>query len=208
MEDIDVYLIRHGESEGNRLAVLQGCKDYPLSKKGEKQAESLGKAFRHLALDYIYTSDLSRAHKTATMLKQYQQVAVTETPILREVYLGPLQGKTRREIYEEYPQLVEKSLLRSGLPGTETDEQLTKRCEQLMQLFEQMKSGEVAAAISHGGFLTIFLTYVLAREKWGEIKRLFTLDNTGVTKLSWRNGKLTIPYINRIDHLRSDAKVE
>lgn len=201
MEDIDVYLIRHGESEGNRLGVLQGCKDYPLTKKGEQQAESLGKAFSEQPLDYIFSSDLSRAMSTALALERFQQVSVEITSLLREIYLGPLQGKTRREIYEAYPHLVRRSLLRSGLPGTETDEQLTERCRQLMALFKSLKSGDTIAAISHGGFITIFFMYVLAEEKWGELRRPFQLDNTGVTKLSWRDGQLIIPYINRIDHL-------
>ena len=61
------YFIRHGETEWNTKGIYQGLTDIPLSEKGEKQAEYLGKRFQNKALkvDAIYSSPLQRAVKTA-----------------------------------------------------------------------------------------------------------------------------------------------
>lgn len=201
MKDMEIFLIRHGESEGNKAAKLQGCEDFDLTVKGKRQALKLGKYFSELSLDYIYSSDLSRAYNTAKAIEKYQLVQTKASKDLREIYLGPLQGKTREQIYDEYPEVKNKNLLHSGLKGTETDEQITARCRHLYHLLKEINDNEKAAVISHGGFLSIFLMYLLAGEEWHTLHRPFKINNTGVTKLSWREGKLSIHYINQYHHL-------
>ncbi|SDI52617.1 histidine phosphatase family protein [Alteribacillus bidgolensis] len=200
---MEIYLIRHGESEGNRAAKLQGCEDFDLTTKGKKQAVKLGKYFSTVKLDYLYSSDLARAYETAKALEKYQSVQTIASKEFREIHLGPLEGKTREQIYEEYPEVKNKNLLQSGLAGTETDEQITARCRHFYKTIRNIKENEKAAVVSHGGFLTIFLMYLLAGEQWNTLHRPFQINNTGVTKLSWREDRLSIHYINQHHHLES-----
>ncbi|SDH42708.1 uncharacterized phosphatase [Alteribacillus persepolensis] len=198
---MDIYLIRHGESEGNLAKKLQGCQDFELSSAGKQQAARLGEHFSTTALDYIYSSDLTRAYETAKAIEKHQSLQVMTASTLREIYLGPLQGKTREQIYKEYPEVKNKSLLQSGIEGTETDEQITDRCRSIYDMLKKVKQGEKAALVSHGGLLSIFLMYLLAGDAWHTLHRPFRIDNTGVTKLSWENEKLSIHYINQYHHL-------
>jgi len=68
-----LYIVRHGESTGNRDGVLQGQRDYPLTKTGRRQAEIAGRRIRQEAgclekeeedatsfFQGVYASDLSR----------------------------------------------------------------------------------------------------------------------------------------------------
>ncbi|MGY4690565.1 histidine phosphatase family protein [Salibacterium sp. K-3] len=197
-----VYLIRHGESEGNRTSKVQGAGDYDLSTKGKEQAEKLGESMADLSLDHFYCSDLTRARETAAAIEKRQLQKAIPSKDFREIYLGPLEGKTRDQIYEMYPQVRHKTILRSGLEGTETDEEITIRCEKLYHLVKSIKEGENAAIVSHGGFLTIFLMYLLAGEDWNNLHRPFRIDNTGVSKISWKDEKLVIHYINQYHHLK------
>jgi len=57
-----IYLIRHGETEYNRLGIVQGCGvDASLNAKGERQARAFFNAYEDVAFDKIYTSALKRS---------------------------------------------------------------------------------------------------------------------------------------------------
>ena len=60
-----IYLIRHGESEGNLKRICLGNTDLGLTEKGREQAEKTAKALSPVDIDAIYSSDLIRAVQTA-----------------------------------------------------------------------------------------------------------------------------------------------
>ncbi|SFF02089.1 histidine phosphatase family protein [Alteribacillus iranensis] len=198
---MEIYLIRHAESMGNISRTIQGCQDVVLTEKGKKQAALLGEYLADVSFDYLYSSDLIRAKDTVKAVEKYQDTQAQIIPFVREINLGPLQGKDRRMIYEMYPQVREKSILQSGIEGTETEEEITERCRRFYELLRAIKNKETAAVVSHGGFLTIFLMYLLAGEEWNKLHRPFLIHNTGISKLSWRDNRLTIHYINQYPHL-------
>ncbi|KAJ7266972.1 phosphoglycerate mutase [Mycena haematopus] len=63
---LTVTFIRHGQSEDNVKEIWAGWKDAPLSELGVQQAAALGDAFlkSNTKFDFIYASDLLRAHAT------------------------------------------------------------------------------------------------------------------------------------------------
>lgn len=198
---MEVFLVRHGESEGNRLKTLQGCMNFDLTDKGRSQASKLGGFWsgRH-TLDKIFSSDLTRAHETAKAIGTEQHLSVQTKELFREINLGPMEGKTKEKIYEEFPEVKEKDLLCSGLDGAETVEDITIRCEKLRAMLLKAEF-EKAAIVSHGGFLTIFLMYLILGENWHRVERPFHMDNTGITKLVRRGDKLQVAYLNNRPHL-------
>ena len=60
-----VYFLRHGETDANINGIIQGQSDVPLNENGIIQAEIAGKRMLKMHFDAIYSSDLSRAAKTA-----------------------------------------------------------------------------------------------------------------------------------------------
>ena len=56
-----VYIVRHGETEENRKAIIQGQRDTPLSDTGRAQARALAHALRDMPLERAWSSDLARA---------------------------------------------------------------------------------------------------------------------------------------------------
>ncbi|WP_368505649.1 histidine phosphatase family protein [Alkalihalophilus sp. As8PL] len=203
---MNLYLIRHGESEGNRLGKIQGWHDFPLSDLGKRQALQLGNFFKHIHLDHIYSSDLTRAYDTALAIGSYKDQTVHKWEKVREVNLGPLQGLTRKEIYEQFPQAKEKSILTSGLEGTESVEELTKRCAYIVDQLKRAHYKDDVAIVSHGGFISIFLMYLMLGENWGEVHRPFQIGNTSVTHIEWtKSWKPLFHYVNRDHHLTTEA---
>ena len=67
-----IYLVRHGETEWNRVRRFQGRRsDLPLNSTGRKQVRALAEALKNKAFTAIYTSPLIRALETARLIKVF-----------------------------------------------------------------------------------------------------------------------------------------
>ncbi|HUB94158.1 MAG TPA: histidine phosphatase family protein [Verrucomicrobiae bacterium] len=62
-----VYLVRHGQSEGNTSPVFQSFKS-PLSTKGKEQANRVASRFEHLDFEVLISSPQVRAQQTAAAI--------------------------------------------------------------------------------------------------------------------------------------------
>ncbi|KAF8077722.1 phosphoglycerate mutase-like protein [Lyophyllum atratum] len=90
-----VYLVRHGETDENRNGIIQGHLDTSLNSVGLEQAQLVGERLRSIPFDIAFSSDLSRAAKTAeAILVHHPNVKVQKQVELRERYMGEMQGKT------------------------------------------------------------------------------------------------------------------
>lgn len=97
-----VFLVRHGETEWNRLGKFQGCKDINLSKEGIVQASYLSKKFNN-NFDFIYTSPLKRALQTAEVISANKEIKPIIINELREINFGEWEGLTLKEISNNFP---------------------------------------------------------------------------------------------------------
>ncbi len=66
---MNIYLVRHGESELNKVSVHQ-TEDTPLSPEGIKQANKLAERIKKLKIDFIYSSPYKRAKQTAEIISK------------------------------------------------------------------------------------------------------------------------------------------
>ncbi|GAA5820493.1 hypothetical protein JCM10212_003819 [Sporobolomyces blumeae] len=97
---VTVTIVRHGETDHNKAGIIQGHLDVPLNDQGVAQGRVTAKWFRDQSIlfDRAYSSDLSRAKKTAQLILAQQPgggVELVEDERIRERYLGNLQGKRR-----------------------------------------------------------------------------------------------------------------
>lgn len=90
--ETEIYLIRHGQSIGNKKELYLGHTDYDLSELGYLQAEVAAKALQNLKIDVIYSSSLMRAHNTALPHANLRGLPVIDCDNLREIYLGDWEG--------------------------------------------------------------------------------------------------------------------
>ncbi|ORZ30076.1 histidine phosphatase superfamily [Catenaria anguillulae PL171] len=111
---LNLILVRHAETDLNarRPRVVQGHLDTPLNAHGMKQSLLLSHRLSKLKVDYIYSSDLQRAHQTAQEVARPHGKPVLVDPRLREQHQGDLTGqpwsaaksrlKQVDQTYEEY----------------------------------------------------------------------------------------------------------
>ncbi len=98
-----LIIVRHGESEWNRIGRYQGQADAPLSALGASQAEALGSRLQREQFDAIFTSPLQRAANTARAIAHYHpDVPFREEPALMEIHHGDWQGLFSNEVITRY----------------------------------------------------------------------------------------------------------
>jgi probable phosphoglycerate mutase len=96
---LELWLIRHGESTFNAEGRYAGWSDPPLTSAGEAMAQALLPQLAGIHFDGIWRSDQIRTQETAR-LAGFPSARVDER--LREIYFGQLEGKTHREMGEEW----------------------------------------------------------------------------------------------------------
>ena len=60
-----IYVIRHGQTDLNKVGRMQGRLDLPLNEYGIKQAENLRDKIKDIKFDYVFSSPQERAIQTA-----------------------------------------------------------------------------------------------------------------------------------------------
>jgi len=98
------YIVRHGETLANRSGILQGHLNVPLSGRGKRQAELVGKALSEFKIHAVYSSDLDRARETAAAIAKYHDCKLIPERRLREVHCGGMQGRTMDESRRLFPE--------------------------------------------------------------------------------------------------------
>jgi broad specificity phosphatase PhoE len=92
-----LFLIRHGETEGNALRIVQRP-DIPLSARGILQAERLARRLAGEGIVRIVSSDYARAAATADYLRRATGVPLSFEPLLQERNFGDLRGLPYSEL--------------------------------------------------------------------------------------------------------------
>ncbi|WMJ88786.1 2,3-diphosphoglycerate-dependent phosphoglycerate mutase [Anaerocolumna sp. MB42-C2] len=102
-----LVIIRHGESEWNKLNLFTGWTDVDLSPKGIEEAKAAGRLLKANGFDFdiCYTSYLKRAiHTLNYVLDEMDRtwLPVVKTWNLNERHYGALQGLNKSETAEKY----------------------------------------------------------------------------------------------------------
>ena len=83
-----IYLMRHGETKWNKRSKLQGQVDIPLAPKGIEQAEMTSEGMKDIPFDYIFSSPLKRAYKTAQVVRRDRPIEIVRDDRLKEMSFG------------------------------------------------------------------------------------------------------------------------
>jgi 2,3-bisphosphoglycerate-dependent phosphoglycerate mutase len=92
-----LFLIRHGETEGNAFRIVQHP-HIPLSPRGLVQAERLARRLAAEGIAQIVSSDYARAVTTAEHLQRATGAPLVIEPLLRERNFGDLRGRPYAEL--------------------------------------------------------------------------------------------------------------
>lgn len=120
--------------------------------------------FRASRLQAVYTSNLSRAIRSAGIIAADHGLQPVEVPDLRERSFGIWEGLTFTEIKEKYPEEFESwandPLRYSPIQGESTIEVKDRVLPSLTKILEKHK-GENIAVVAHGGVNRVILCHFL-----------------------------------------------
>ena len=142
-----VLVLRHGQSEWNRLRRWQGQADIDLDDEGARQAAAAGEVLG--AFDAIWASDLARARRTAEIIAAAVGIGPVRTDArLRETHVGPWEGLTHAEVDAGWPGYLAAHLRPEGFEPYEQAAERMRRA--LVDIAAPQPGGEVLV-VSHGG---------------------------------------------------------
>lgn len=200
-----LILVRHGETEWNRDAKIQGQLDIVLSPVGREQAKRVARRLSGEPVAAIYSSDLARASETASFIAEPHNLPVATRPELREGCFGAWQGLTVAEVKERFAEnyaAVRQDPIYGRPAEGECVAEVADRAERVVRQIVQAHPGETVVAVAHGGTIKALVCRLLEidlAERWR-----FTVDNCGLTVFSWREGVPVLVTLNDTAHLSGD----
>ena len=184
---MQLELIRHAESQGNREGRLQGRKEFPLTERGVLQARALATRLATIPVNAVYSSPIRRAIDTAEEVGRALGLEVVAESRVQEYDFGEkLSGLTWREIRERRPEIV--AALAGGdsefpsYPGEEGRDVFRDRvCAALGEIVEKHREDSAVAVITHAGPVVVYLMETLGRGYRRPIP--FTIENASITTI-------------------------
>ena len=157
-----IHLFRHGQTDWNAERRIQGHSESRLNELGIQQARDLGARIQNLKFDHIFCSSSLRTRQTAEHAFSHLPHTINYMDSLREIELGPWEGKLYAEIEMEYPEPYRHFWEAPHLfqvTGAETFAQLQQRALNAVQKIRVEHPAEHIALVSHGALIKALLCH-------------------------------------------------
>lgn len=203
-----VLLIRHGETEWNKMGKFQGGTDIPLADDGIRQAKLLRDRING-EFDYIYTSPLSRALETARIVASKSKSRVIIAPEIREINFGEWEGLTIKGIAEKYPEVFEdwktSKIEGSFIGGDLSIHNASSRSTKCIMDIVNKHKGKRIVIIAHGGIIKAGLIGIFGWDM--TMYHKMALGNTCINTVIFNDDlKPVLVCLNDTNHLDIEAK--
>jgi broad specificity phosphatase PhoE len=198
-------LIRHGQTEWNRVERFRGRADVPLNETGTAQAAATGE---RVAAEWsptaIYSSPLGRAVKTAEAVAAHFDLPVQVFPEFVDIDYGQWQGLTPDEARERWPEEVEAWYSRPQeirIPGGETLEHLRRRAMAVVRELEGRHEAESIVLVGHTVINRVVLLGILdlGNERFWHIRQ----EPCAINVFESSGGDFVLVSLNDTCHLRT-----
>ncbi len=160
---MELHLIRHGQTDWNEERRAQGQSDSQLTALGVEQARQLGEKLSDLHFDKIFCSSSLRTRQTAEHAFQERQQPITYLDSLREIHLGPWEGRLYDEIEEEDPDSFRHfwhEPHQFNVAGAETFYDMQNRAVDTIKDIAKDSLQQRVAVVSHGALIKTILAHI------------------------------------------------
>ena len=197
-------LIRHGQTEWNRVERFRGRADLPLNQTGLDQAAATA---RRVAESWqpaaLYTSPLLRARQTAEAISRLVPLPIQVHTGLCDIHFGLLQGLTVEEARTRWPEVVESWFTTPQLTRFPDGEALVDLQQRSMSMLNELVGrhpGQTVVLVSHTVVNRVILLSILGLG----LDRFWRLgqDTCAINVFDAEEGDFTLITLNDTCHLR------
>ncbi|MEQ8470417.1 MAG: histidine phosphatase family protein [Marinoscillum sp.] len=199
------YIIRHGETEYNRMGMVQGSGiNAPLNDMGEKQAEAFYQAYRDIPFDKIYTSNLIRTEQSVQKFIG-RGVPYEALEDLQEISWGIQEGVAftpeTSTIYQQTTAEWKKGNIEARIEGGETPEEVAVRQRRAFDYILSKENEETILVCVHGRAMRILFCWMLGYPL--SYMDNFGHANTGLYIINCSSALYSLEVFNEISHLKN-----
>jgi broad specificity phosphatase PhoE len=200
-----IIMVRHGQTEWNRVERFRGRADVPLNETGLEQARATGErvaaSWRPVA---VYSSPLSRAVKTAEAIASHFNLPVQVHPNLIDIHYGQWQGLTPEEVRERWPDALAtwyEAPHQAQIPEGETLDELRTRAMAVVHELSARHPSQTIVIVGHTVINRIILLGILGlgNERFWRIKQ----DTCAINVFEAEEGVFTLVSLNDTCHIHS-----
>lgn len=184
---LQVYLVRHGETQWNAERRIQGQSDSPLTEKGEHQAMQVAQRAKALGITHIISSDLGRTRRTAEIIAQGCGCDVVLDPRLRELDMGVLERRhldTLTEEEEGWRRQLINGTPEGRIPQGESMQEVSDRMHGALNACLDLPQGSRPLLVSHGMALGCLVSTILGLPAYAE--RRLRLRNCSISRVDYQ----------------------
>jgi broad specificity phosphatase PhoE len=201
--EVELFLVRHGETAWNAERRFQGQSDVPLSERGRAQAAAIAAALSSVPFSHAYASDLQRATETARTILAGRELSLATDARLREFDFGAWEGMTWPEIIARWPEfdrrLPTQARLYQPVEGERFDHVVARVRAFLDELRARITTGRILL-VTHAGALHAAMD-VLAPRGFDPLGMVFS--TASVTRVAMEGRRARIIILNDVSHLDS-----
>ncbi|MCC8367515.1 2,3-diphosphoglycerate-dependent phosphoglycerate mutase GpmB [Xenorhabdus sp. PB61.4] len=191
---LQVYLVRHGETEWNLARRIQGQSDSPLTETGRRQALLVAQKVKSENITHVITSDLGRTRQTAEIIAQACGCEVILEPRLREINMGVLENRDLNSLTQE-EETWRKSLVdgtpNGRIPEGESMSELSERVRAALESCRDLPAGSRPLLVSHGMALVSLVCSILGLPANSE--RRLRLRNCSISRVDYQDSPWLAP---------------
>jgi broad specificity phosphatase PhoE len=196
-----IYLIRHGETEFNRMGVFRGRFEVDLNERGRRQAEEIAGALKGKGLEILYAGPLRRTRQTAEIVARALGIRHVVDEGFTNICLGKWQGLPKKDVMRDYPDLWkqwETAPERLLVPGGETVEDVRRRAyARILKIVKGDSAlfGSTMGIVTHrsvmkglaAAFLRVPPPYFWKFYIDNAAYSIFDYDESGFTMIGWNS---------------------
>lgn len=200
-----VILIRHGQTVWNLEMKYQGHTDIELTARGLRQASLVAERLKEYEISAVYSSDLTRATKTAEYIANQYGLPVNISQDFRELCFGEWEGLTYDGIQERWSGTMKELFQHPAdirIPGGETFQELQERATHGLSQVIKQHAGQTVAIVSHGGTIRTLFCSILNIH----LNHLWNIrqDNTAVNIIDYYPETTVVSLVNDTHHLKAE----
>jgi phosphoserine phosphatase len=200
-----VILVRHGQTEWNRMERFRGRADVPLNETGLAQARAAGERVSAGWLPVaVYASPLSRAVKTAEAIAIHFNLQVEIHAGLVDINYGQWQGLTPDEVGARWPDALATWYAaphQAHIPGGEALDELRSRAMATVDELSAHHAGQTIVLVGHTVINRVILLAILGlgNDRFWRIKQ----DTCAINVFEVENRTFTLVSLNDTCHMHS-----